>query len=776
MRSIRINGREVFCAIFMFSLVLSSVSTYGERPKTIAANKAASTPKCSGAWTGTINYSRTQTTVNNKKVERVSGRGYDTTNFELNYNYAAQVSVIESPQKNGQSIGRATISHVMKSTEKVEGVELNSCDRGKTFKEMRGTSTSTTETTGDAGGVEANVNVGINSDGTYSVSVGVPQIEGKVSGSQSSTFSGQCTPKEGKSFSLPATPTTLDGHSLTSDGTTRVNESEPNRISGSYSLKLPGDVTETIAWNLQKCGAPLRIVDIKFEDMKFPTWNDWREITEQVGTVDGNLVKVKAKVLNASGEDHQGIVYFKETYKGDKWDGARPDYPLKDHGVDVRVGPGEEQWVEVLWDSSGFSWYDDGRPRLVQRVKAEIWEANKKSDDMTKNIKVAPKPVVLVHGAWSHWKEWETWQNILTTTHSYDWKAFPVGEVTNKGIINTGRDFLSSEETNSTPQNAGALKSYVQYAQEDRNAWHVDIVAHGIGGLISRYYIHNLMPPNYDDVRPQVSHLVMLGTPNLGSSCADVMDLAFNLTGKSPRVVHEMTQDAVTEFNRAVFNRKGVTFSALAGNPLPTMCKAIVANDGFVSVPSAIYRVGDNKTSASIHTDLTGTKDFSDFVKPRLAIGPKGDHNPDIPQLPGQGQLRFSAPPNETLASLTPRGYGTGFAPALFESKPFATIDDPFAKRLTVAPKQSVDVSIPVAAGANVGLTFMCSGTISATLVDDKGAVVGKNLADSPEGRGWFRSIFYDKPVSAGTWKLRVENTGDAQGEILVTTWAAGSR
>jgi hypothetical protein len=762
------SGRTVLNAIILFSIILSSVSAFGQRSRAVAANKSAAVSKCSGAWTGTVNYSRTQTTVNNKRVERVSGRGYDTTNFELNYNYAAQVLVIESPQGNGQSIGRATIDHRLRSSEKVEGVELNSCDRGKSFKEMRGTSTSVTETTGEAGGVEANINVGVNSDGTYSVSVGLPQIEGKVSGSQSSTFSGQCTPKEGKSFNMPATPTTLDGHSLTSDGTTRINDSEPNRISGSYSLKLPGDVTETISWNLQKCGAPLRIVDVKFEDMKFPNWDDWKEVTEQVGTIDGNLVKVRAKVLNTSGEEHQGIVYFKETYKGDKWDGARPDYPLKDHGVDVRVGPGEEQWVDILWDTSGFAWFDDGRPRLVQRVKAEVWEKNKRSDELTKNIKVAPKPLVLVHGAWSHWKEYETWQNILTTTHSYDWKAFPVGEVTNKGIINTGRDFLSSEETNSTPQNAGALRSYIQYAQEDRNAWHVDIVAHGIGGLISRYYIQSLMPPNYADGRPQIAHLLMLGTPNLGSPCADVMDLAFSLTGKSPRVVHEMTQDAVAGFNRTVNSNRGVKFSALAGDPLPTMCKSIVANDGFVSVPSAQYGAGDTATSGSIHPDLVSTKDFSDFVKPRLAIGPRGDHNPAMPSIP-RGGLINSPIANEVFAGRT---YGMSLAPAVFDAYELLS-DTPFAKRQTIGPKQTVEISIPVTAAQDVGVTFMSSPSISATLVDDKGIVVGTNLADSPEGRGWFRSIFYDKPVTAGTWKLHVQNTGDAQGEIVVTTWTA---
>jgi pimeloyl-ACP methyl ester carboxylesterase len=758
-------AKKLVSSILLAAFLSSSFSALAQAPRggRVAANKAAAAPKCSGAWTGTINYTRQQRQSDNKRVERVSGRGVDTRDWQLNYNYSAQVAVLEAPEKNGSSIGRATINHSMTSDEKVEAVESNSCDRGKTWRDMRGTSTSKSAVTASQGGIEANVNIGVNSDGTYSVSVGVPQIQGQVTGSQTSSFSGQCTPKEGRNTTMPATETSVDGHSLTSDGTNRVDPSNPNKLSGSYTLNLPGGVAETITWSLQKCGAPLRITDLKFEDMKFPNWNDWQEVSEQRGTIDGNLVKIKATVLNASGETRYADLSFKETYKGDKWDGARPDMPLKDHTVSVSLGAGEQRDVEIAWDTSGYSWYDDGRPRLVQRIKAELWEQNKLVDDMTKNIKVAPKPVVLVHGIWASWLTFETWQNILTTSHSYDWKAFPVGEVTNKGIINTGRDFLSSEETNSTPQNADTLKGYIRYAQEDRNAWHVDIVAHSVGGIISRYYIQNLMPPNPEDGRPQVEHLVMVGTPNMGSPCADVMDLAFDLTGKSPRVIKEITQPAMAEFNRAVVARRGVKFSTLAGNPLPTMCKSIVPNDGFVSVPSAFWNISDRAESSSIHTDLTGTKDFSDFVKPHLAVGPRGDHNPDV------------QPPMGSYWSKGPRHYGVMFSGSSDMLSPVAQVvgggGQPFARDLRVLPGQSVEIDVPVETARNFGVTFMADPKISATLIDAAGNSVGTNLANTPSARGWFRSIFYDRPTTAGTWKLHIENTGAQEYRMVVTTW-----
>jgi pimeloyl-ACP methyl ester carboxylesterase len=682
----------------------------------------------------------------------------------MKYEYNARVSVIEAPERNGSSIGKGQVSHNFSTTETIKAVERNSCDRGKTWKEMTGNSISQTQTTGNQQ-VDARVNVGVNADGTYSVSVGLPQIQGETTGSQSSQYSGQCTTKEGKSFTMPPTATTIDGNSLTSDGSHRIDPSDPNRLSGSFTHTWQ-NVTETITWSLQKCGADLRLIDLKFEDMKFPVWNEWQEITEQKGTIDGNLVKIKAKILNASGETKFADVKLKETFKGDKWNGAMSDGLLDGGEISVRLDAGEEREVELVWDSSGYSWFDDGRPRLVQRIKAELEEKGKKVDEITKNLKVAPKPLVLVHGLWSSWKAWEPWQNILTTSHSYDWKAFPVGEKADKGIMNTGGAFLSTDPTKSIAENARELEKYIKYAREDRNAWHVDIVAHSMGGLISRYYISQIMDPQVQDGKPPVTKLVMLGTPNMGSPCADVMQFAFEMVGKNVEAVRQLQQDYVAGFNRINTARKGVKFSVLAGDPLPTMCNSIVWNDGVVPVPSAIWEIADNAKSKSLHTDLTGTSDFSNFVKPRVAIGPKGDHMPDV-QIPTRAE--FSPIISE------PRNYGKS---ALIDALTANALqgDMPWAKAAAVPGGQTVEIELPVRQAQNFGITFMAPADVSVTLVDDKGNAAGKNLSDSPESRGWFRSIFVDKPVTAGTWKLRLQNRSERELEAVLTSWANAAK
>jgi pimeloyl-ACP methyl ester carboxylesterase len=747
-------------AFFILIVVFSSnFSAFAQTRKT-----GASTPKCSGAWTGNITYTKTQAMSDSKTVERVSNRGKDTWNWEMKLDYKASVAVVESPERNGSSIGKATINHTFSNIEKSTAVEENSCDQGKTWRQMYGDFTSESKVSG-TGKEEANVGIGVNDDRTYTISVGLPQITGQLTGSESSSYSGQCTKKEGKNTSLPSTQTSIQGNSFSTNGTHRINPSDPNRLSGSYSETIMG-VTETITWNLQKCGGELRITDLKFEDMKFPNWNDWQEIVEQKGTIDGNWIRIKAKVLNTSGESKFAEVYFKETYKGDKWDGARKDQPLKNQSFSIRIEPGEEYEVEMLWDSSGYAWFDDGRPRLVQRIKAEVWKNTKKIDEITKNLKIAPKPLVLVHGLWSSWRAWESWQNILTTSHSYNWKAFPVGEKAEHGRMNTGGEFLSTTPTNSIGENARELEKYIEYARKDRNAWHVDIVAHSMGGLISRYYISQIMEKDAGDFRPPVAHLVMLGTPNMGSPCADVMNVVFESLGKNVEAVRQLRQDYAEGFNKINTNRKGVKFSVLAGNPLPTMCKSVVWNDGVVPVPSAKWIIADNAESKSIHTDLTGTSDFSSFVKPHLAIGPGGDHNPATPEMP------------KTSGQIFVENNGVMFMNAGFQRQ--STIQNPksktdmpdFAKAVKLTAKKTTEIEIPVEQVTNFGLTFMASPEISATLLNEKGEIVGKNLTKTPEAKAWFRSIFVDKNVSGGTWKLKLENTSDRELEVILATWS----
>jgi pimeloyl-ACP methyl ester carboxylesterase len=720
---------------------------------TPALAKAVAAAQCAGGWAGSVQYSRSQSNSNTKTEQRVSGKGTETTNWSMTYDYAAQVAVRATPNPD-VSIGKANISLSSVSTEAKSAQDRYICPHERTPRAMSGSFVTQSQTRASGGGLEADVDISMDSDGAYTVGVRLPEVQGTVSGSNASSFSGQCTPKQGVSNSIADMPTTIDGVRFSSSGEHRVNPSTPNQLSGSHSVTAYG-VTETLRWNLRRCGGALRLVDVKFEHMRFPNWGEWAEINEQTGTIDGNLVQMTAVVANDSPEEKMATVKFRDTYKGDKWDGARPDGLLEEQTV--TVPPGEEREVTFEWDSSGYAWYDDGRPRVTQRIKAEVVDSGKKVDETTKNLKVAPKPVVLVHGLWSNWKAWESWQNILTTGHSYDWKAFPVGQVAQHGKMSTGEEVLNLGPTNTIAENASELRSYINYAQKDRNAWHIDIVAHSMGGLISRRYIHAVMPI-YPDGKPQVQHLVMLGTPNMGSRCADLISVPLEATDRTMNALRELRPSVVAQFNAEHTNRKGVEFSILAGNPLPAVCYMYDRNDSVVTVPSAIWTIEDHAQQDVFHTNMATAEVFSSFVKPRVALGPGKQK-----ASPGSGAGVGGSARARLMLLGVEEAAETGSAKA------------DFSKIVTLAPGQTLDVSIPVKEARDLGVTFVAANTVSATLIDDKGAVAGTNLTGKPEASQIFRSLLVARQVAKGNWTLKLQNTDQSEREVVLSTWSTAN-
>ena len=152
------------------------------------------------------------------------------------------------------------------------------------------------------------------------------------------------------------------------------------------------------------------------------------------------------------------------------------------------------------------------RPKLARVIKAEV-----DGDAMEKKILIIPKPVVAVHGLWSNAAAWAEYHQYLRDAYgNLAWEVYPVGEQPEHGLMNTGKKPGNLEPTNTIYQNAQELEKQIEFVQKSRNAWHIDVVAHSMGGLISRQYINTFMKMQFDR-RPTITHLVMLGTPNQGS-------------------------------------------------------------------------------------------------------------------------------------------------------------------------------------------------------------------------------------------------------------------
>src|SRR5690606_16951147 len=139
---------------------------------------------------------------------------------------------------------------------------------------------------------------------------------------------------------------------------------------------------------------------------------------------------------------------------------------------------------------------------------------------------------------------------------------------------------------------------------------------------------------------------------------------------------------------------------------------------------SAKWQIKDNATSKSIHTDLTGTADFSNFVKQRLAIGPKGNHMPEapeLPQYPGRiGRALWENAVPDTIA-FSPRLIGAGYRADKEPQAVFTGNFTPFAKGAIVPKGSSIAFDLPVEAARDLGITFMAAPYLTATLVDPSG-------------------------------------------------------
>jgi len=152
------------------------------------------------------------------------------------------------------------------------------------------------------------------------------------------------------------------------------------------------------------------------------------------------------------------------------------------------------------------------RPFSVRiTAKAETPDGQIVSDFV--DIKVVRPPVVLIHGIWSNQGSMVPLERFLTRS----------GEFPLIGTVDYGTSPKKSNQD--MRQSVRYLASGVDSAlkkldDEGIKAARVDIVAHSMGGLISRLYIvgdGQSIPPHPDKVRK----LITLGTPHGGSPVAD---------------------------------------------------------------------------------------------------------------------------------------------------------------------------------------------------------------------------------------------------------------
>jgi pimeloyl-ACP methyl ester carboxylesterase len=472
----------------------------------------------------------------------------------------------------------------------------------------------------------------------------------------------------------------------------------------------------------------LCVQDISFKQVADPSsTDDSLGDVPDGGTYDGNRVEIDATIDNIGPKTITTNINFVDQTSGR----TLPEAAGTTLVQPVALAPGV-QHVKFEWDTSGFAW-ESGTPHTSRRV-----EVLTPLGGAYRDITVLPKPIVLVHGWNSHASTWDDMKTMIQGI-TLAWKGYAVGDnAAWSAPMDT--DPVSGVSVDS---NAFTEGRYIEGLRKDTGAQHVDIVAHSMGGLISRDYIANLMPgvPQPPDNQPVATHLVMLGTPNQGSPCAiPASNLAAQFGDGTP--TKQLRPDFVADqFDQAVTAQHGVQFSVMAGTGYKSCSPD--EGDGVVSVKSAWWHYTDVAKKKDFHTQLPGDGEIlQSFIKPRLALDPTQAH-------PGGGSA--TAAPASTGSPTTADVAATPDQLAVSQQ---STIDPGATLTVKASSDHAKDLEAILTAPSTVAMTLKHKTSVF------------KQKAGSGPAEQPIRSILVKKPAN-GVWTLSLTNTGATPAPVM---------
>lgn len=304
--------------------------------------------------------------------------------------------------------------------------------------------------------------------------------------------------------------------------------------------------------------------------------------------------------------------------------------------TECTIPPGETTCETEPFPSLGWHWGSDGTPQESREVVALS-----KENPLTRSaqIQVAPRPVVMVHGFSSSWEAWSNYVGEAGYLASAGIPGFAVGDGQTQGTMNTGRLDQPAGRTYTIAENAAILREYILGVLEITGAQKVDLLAHSMGGLISRYYIARVM-------EDEVAQLIMLGSPMAGTECAN-LPAALNFYHPAALEIQPLYVNGI--FNQQITHRKGVPFYAIAGVPIQEAIQSPctpVPTDLAVSLESVRAIPLILSKTPVLHTELnTSEQVFREEVLPLLQTpagefpGPQPD--PAVDNTPVE-PLQFS--------------------------------------------------------------------------------------------------------------------------------------
>jgi triacylglycerol esterase/lipase EstA (alpha/beta hydrolase family) len=557
--------------------------------------------KCSSGWSGTITFTETfsdslsDTEPNqiNRNMTSMVTRTHDST-------YSG-VMAVDGTELAPVAYGRINYKNVSKTRGNVR--ELGSCGRNQHWFTTNSTSTQT-ETAQGGGTSNFSINVD-EQNGTYSFAFSFPDLPGDETLDSEVTTNGFCQPQNNKTVNEndKSNVTVRGGRARVENQ--RFDPQNPNSLSGTLTIAPPQNSGElkktvkTVAWRLRRCSPALVIAGMKFYQPLYPSPDAWVEIGKNDYTIDGNEVKIVATIANLSGAPKSSIVNFRELSE---------NKDLPEAKVQVNLAPHEIKEVEYVWDTSGFAWKEDApynTPAVSRSIQATIPD-----DRVSEMISVNPKPVVIVPGLWSKPEKTGQFVNYFKN-QNVPW-AVAVAPV-----------YVGQK----AKDNALIVDKTVRELQRKENAWHVDLVAHSTGGLAARAYVDHLMPTAFDN-RPAALHLVMLGTPNLGTPCTPDDAAAKNFKSETDAFA-EISPENMSVFNESVAKKHGTKFIAMIGDSESPTCTLNEPGDGVVPTISARYLSKTYIPTNENYENLGGEQSVFTQVRKWLALPANADFAPE---------------------------------------------------------------------------------------------------------------------------------------------------
>ncbi len=300
------------------------------------------------------------------------------------------------------------------------------------------------------------------------------------------------------------------------------------------------------------------------------------------------------------------------------------------------IESGQSTCESVDVTALGWYWDDNGTPLPTRLIRADTADVQEIASAV---FTVKPRPVVFVHGFGATWEAWQSYLGDDGYLARVGLHGYAVGDGQAEGRMNTGNLLEPTQATNTIADNAAIVGRYIEQVKAETGASYVDLVAHSMGGLISRYYIAREMEER------DVAQLIMLGSPQQGTGCANLpASLDFHLPATlelRPSYVRDI-------FNLQITERYGVPFYVLAGTPILSAVQSPcsdIPSDIVISRSSAGGIPAHVSEMPVLHTDLTTSElVYTDFCYHCFKSRRTGHllSNPCLPPLP-RGK-RFNLP------------------------------------------------------------------------------------------------------------------------------------